>query len=311
MKIAFLYAGQGSQKVGMGKDIYQTFQEYRNVLDKVNPIYKELMHEGPEDELSKTKNTQPCMAAFAAGVTAILFAEGIVPDVLAGLSLGEYAALHAAGVFNAEDLVELLAFRGEAMEKASEGISCKMSAILGLERKEVEDTCKEIMDGESGYVVIANYNCPKQYVICGEKKAVEYAEKVAKEKGAKRCIALNVSGPFHTKFMKEAGEDLREKFKKMVFMKPNIPIVYNVTGDFIQTNESIQELLIRQVKSSVYFEDSINKLLSEGVDTIIEIGPGKILSGFVKKINRDITMYNIETVEDLKVVIEKMEETNR
>jgi [acyl-carrier-protein] S-malonyltransferase len=307
MKIAFLYAGQGSQKVGMGKDMYYEFPEYRKVIDGIVPLYKKLMEEGPEEKLSKTKYTQPCMAAFAAGVTAVLFSKGIVPDMAAGLSLGEYSALHAAHVFNAKELVDLLAFRGEVMGKAAKGISCKMTAVLGLEREKVQDVCKEAAQKGIGYVVIANYNCPGQYVLCGEEKAVEYAEGLAKNKGAKRCIPLNVSGPFHTKYMEPAGDALSERFKGLLFQKPSIPIVYNATGDFIKKDETIKGLLTKQVQSSVYFEDSIRKLLEEGVDTIIEIGPGKVLSGFVKKVSRKVAIFKIETAEELNTVINEME----
>ena len=308
MKIAFLYAGQGSQKVGMGVDIYREFPEYKKVIDEINPIYKNLMEKGPEEKLAETKYTQPCMAAFAAGVTKVLDTHGIKPDLATGLSLGEYSALHVSGVFTAQELVELLAFRGEEMQKAAEGIKCKMTAVLGIERHMVEEACIETNEKEIGYVVIANYNCPGQYVICGEELAVEYAEELLKKGGAKRCISLNVSGPFHTKFMKPAGESLRKKFEGINFGSPKIPIVYNATGNFQKENQTIKELLINQVQSSVYFEDCIRKLLMEGVDTMIEIGPGKALSGFVKKINREVTILKIETAEDLHGLIEKMEE---
>lgn len=306
MKIVFLYAGQGSQKVGMGKDIYDHFPQYRELIDAVDPEYKEMMHNGPLEKLSETKNTQPCMALFAAGVTAVLYAYGVKPFMVAGLSLGEYSALHAASVFDSRTLIELVAFRGSEMEKASRGIACKMTAVLGFDKNLLKSACKEAQ--AFGYVDIVNYNCPGQYVICGEEAAVENVEKLAKEQGAKRCIAINVSGPFHTKFMQPAGNALREKFKETVFLEPLVPVVFNATADFLDSNETIPELLEKQVQSSVYFEESINRLIEKGADTFIEIGPGRVLSGFVKKINQEVMTYSIETADDLVTLIANAEE---
>jgi len=306
MKIVFLYAGQGSQKVGMGIDIYEHFPKYREVIDSVKPEYKEIMHHGPLEKLSETKNTQPCMALFAAGVTAVLDEHGMKPFMVAGLSLGEYSALHAAGVFDRRTLIDLVAFRGSEMEKASKGIACKMTAVLGFDKNLLKSACNEAR--AFGYVDIVNYNCPGQYVICGEEAAVEKVEKLAKEQGAKRCITINVSGPFHTKFMQPAGNALREKFKETVFLEPLVPVVFNATADFLDSNETIPELLEKQVQSSVYFEDSINKLIEKGADTFIEIGPGRVLSGFVKKINREVMTYTIETADDLFTLIANAEE---
>ena len=308
MKVAFLYAGQGSQQVGMGKDLYETFETYRKVIDRVDlgRGYRDLMHDGPAEKLLETQYTQPCMAAFAAGVTAVLKENGIVPDIAAGLSLGEYSALHCAGVYDDATLVELVAFRGAEMEKAARGIDCKMTAVLNLDRHELERVCAEAK--QYGHVDVVNYNCPGQYVIGGDRYAVEQAEALAKEKGAKRCIPLNVSGPFHTVYMKPAAKALEEKFKIIPFKPLKIPVVFNTTADMIQPHETVPSLLVKQVHNSVYFEDSIHRLLQTGVKTIVEIGPGKALSSFVKKISKEVTIYNIETAEDLHQMINRSKE---
>ena len=217
MRLAFLFAGQGSQKVGMGKDFYESRPEFAEILDAVNLDFdlKELMFSGPEEQLSQTRYTQPCMAAFAAGVTAILKKEGITPDYVAGLSLGEYSALHAAGVFDAKTLVELVAFRGKAMEEAAKGIACKMSAVMGMESGTLQEVCEKACGQTGKYVTVSNFNCTGQYVICGEEEAVAAAETLAKEAGAKRSMPLKVNGPFHTKFMQPAGEALKKKFNEI------------------------------------------------------------------------------------------------
>lgn len=314
MKLAFLYAGQGSQKVGMGKDFYDEFESYRNFIDsvKLDYDYKTLMHEGPLEELSKTENTQGCMAAFAAGVTKLLEENGIKPEAATGLSLGEYGALYAAGVFHAEEYVKLTAFRGRVMMEAAKGIACAMSAILGLESSKVEEVCKTYVNSgdAKGYVTIANYNCPGQYVICGEEVAVADMENLLKEAGAKRCIRVNVSGPFHTKYMEMAGKRLLEYFAGMNMNKPLIPVAMNVTGEYLKADESVQELLNQQVQSSVKFENDLITLLNDGFDTFVEIGPGNTLSGFLKKtakpLDKEVTVYSIDTVEDFKKVINEL-----
>ncbi len=213
-------------------------------------------------------------------------------------------------MFDAKTLVELLAFRGREMEQAGEGISYRMEAVLGLGREEVETVCAKIREEDLGYVVIANYNCPMQYVICGEDQAVSLAEEQLLHRGAKRCVPLNVSGPFHTKFMKLAGEALKEYFGKISFQAARIPVIHNVTGNYKNEKESIQELLIEQVQGSVRFEDSIQRLLDQEFDTFVEIGPGKVLSGFVKKMNRMVSIYKIENAEDLENVVLKIKETD-
>jgi len=308
MRTVFLYAGQGSQKVGMGKDLYERFSTYRETIDEVEKTIqvKELMHEGPMEKLTLTENTQPCMAAFAAGVTAVLKENGIASDATCGLSLGEYGALHAAGVFDAKTYVDLVAFRGKAMAEAAEGKSCSMSAVLGMDKTIVEEACKECQD--AGYVTLVNYNCPGQYVICGDEEAVAKTEEWLKEHGAKRCIRLNVSGPFHTKYMAPAAEKLMQKMQETKFTAPQIPVVLNVTGDFYKEDADLKDMLQKQIQNGVHFEESIAKLLEEGATTFIEIGPGNTLSGFVKKtakaLGKEATCVTIDTADDLNNLLE-------
>lgn len=300
MKLGFLYAGQGSQHPGMGADLYRTFDAFRAVLDSAEVDFdlKKVSFEDPDGILNETRYTQPCMVAFAAGLTAVLRQEGIEPAVAAGLSLGEYSALHAAGVFDAATAVKLVAFRGRAMEEAAAGRESAMMAVLNLDRASLQACCDEASD--LGCVVIANYNCPGQLVIGGEKAAVEKAAALAKEKGARRCLPLKVSGPFHTPLMAPAGDALRNYFQGVDFAQPRIPVIFNCLGDVKDESVTIQDLLVRQVQSSVFMEDSIRKMAAMGVDGIVEIGPGKALAGFVKKTVPEMPVLSVETVEDVE-----------
>ncbi len=307
MKTAFLYAGQGSQRVGMGKDFYEEYPSYREFIDSLELSFdvKKLMHEGPLEELSKTEYTQAAMSAFAAGVTSLLRENGICPDAACGLSLGEYGALHAAGVFDAKSYVELTAFRGRVMMEAAKGCVCSMSAVLGLATELVEETCREYKG--DAFITVANYNCPGQVVICGDEAAVSEVEGMLKEKGAKRCVRLNVSGPFHTKYMQPAGEALRGYFANMTFGEPQMPVAMNVTGEFLKPEEDIKDLLIKQVQSSVRLEAELRLLIGEGYERFIEIGPGNTLAGFLKKtakaMEKEIEVLSIDSTADFKKLI--------
>ena len=306
MKLGFLYAGQGSQHPGMGADLYDAYPAFRAVLDSAEVDFdlKEVCFTDSQGLINQTRYTQPCMVAFAAGLTAVLREKGIVPAVAAGLSLGEYSALHAAGVFDAATAVKLVAFRGKAMEEAAAGRESAMMAVLNLDRTPLQEACDAASD--LGCVVIANYNCPGQLVIGGEKAAVEKAAALAKEKGARRCLPLKVSGPFHTPLMAPAGDALAEYFKTISFGEPQIPVIFNCLGDVKDDSITIPQLLVRQVQSSVFMEDSIRKMAAMGVDAIVEIGPGKALSGFVKNTVPEIPVTAVETAADVEALADTL-----
>ena len=299
MSLAFLYAGQGSQHPGMGADLYEAHPAFRAVLDAAGVDFdlKTTMFTDPDGVLNLTEYNQPCMVAFAAGMTALLAERGIVPDYAAGLSLGEYSALQCAGVFTAPQAISLAAFRGKAMAAAAAGRPCGMTAVLGLDREKLQEACRQAAG--AGVVEIANYNCPGQLVIGGEQAAVDQAAALAKELGAKRCLPLKVSGPFHTSLLAPAGDALREKFKETAFGAMRIPVLFNCLGREMGPEDTIPALLEKQVQTSVYMEDTIRRLAELGVDTIVEIGPGKALIGFVKKTAPAIKTYAVETCADL------------
>ena len=310
MKIGFVYAGQGAQRVGMGQDFYNESEVFRTSLDAAAESLKgdlgldikDLSFNGPLEKLSLTAYTQPAMVAFAVGVTKVLAAEGITPEYALGLSLGEYSALFAAGILSEEDVVKLVAKRGAFMTRAAEGLSVGMAAVLGVERGVIEDCCAKAA-GETGKVVSpANYNCPGQIVISGDKEGVDRTTELLKEAGAKRIVPLNVSGPFHTALMKPAGDLLAEEMKNVEFKEGNLEVVYNAIGRAKNNGESVPQLLEKQVQSPVYLEDSIRFMAQQGVDTFVEIGPGKVISGFVKKTLSDVKILSIDTYEDLKNV---------
>ena len=301
MSLAFLYAGQGTQHADMGADLYEAYPAFRAVLDgaQVDFDLKTTMFSDPEGVLNQTEYTQPCMVAFAAGMTALLYERGIRPAYAAGLSLGEYSALEAAGVFTASEAIALAAFRGRAMAKAAQGRPCGMTAVLGLGREALLAACTQAAGEGLGVVEIANYNCPGQLVIGGDQAAVDRAAALSKEAGAKRCLPLKVSGPFHTSLLSPAGDALREKFKEITFGEMRIPVLFNCLGREMGPGDTIPALLEKQVQSSVYMEDTIRRLAELGVDTIVEIGPGKALSGFVKKTAPAIKTYAVETCADV------------
>ena len=313
MATAFLYAGQGSQHAGMGRDMYEAYPTFAQVIDAADAAVdfdlKTLMFEGPDDQLNLTEYTQPCMVAFACGMTAVLVECGIAPDYVAGLSLGEYSALAAAGVFEPVEAVKLAAFRGAAMASAAAGRDTAMISILGLDRETVESVvAAAAADAAEGTTVeVSNYNCPGQIVIAGDRAPVEAAAVAAKEAGARRCIPLKVSGPFHTSLLKPAGDALRDRLSGLELGEMRVPVLFNTLGREMGEGDDIVSLLERQVQSSVRMEDTICRLNELGVDRIIEIGPGKVLSGLVRKTVKEIACTPVETVEDLQKLTETQE----
>ena len=309
MKLAILYAGQGSQHPGMGKDLYEAYPAFRAAFDAAELDFdlKRTCFEDPDGVLNQTEYTQPCMVAFAAGVTAVLRENGVQADYLAGLSLGEYSALEAAGVFTAKQAVELAAYRGKAMADAAKGIDCGMTAVLNLDRDALAKCCAEAAD--LGVVQICNYNCPGQLVIGGEKAAVDKAAELAKAAGARRCLPLKVSGPFHTTLMAPAGDALAKRFASEAFGAMQTPVLFNCLGREKSEGDSIPALLEKQVQSSVYMEDTLRRLGELGVTDILEVGPGKALSGFVKKtLGADVHCTAVETAEELEAFLKSWKE---
>lgn len=310
MKLAFLYAGQGSQHAGMGQDLYEAYPLFRQILDDapVDFDLKKLCFHGPEEQLSQTRYTQPCMVAFAVGITALLKERGIVPQAAAGLSLGEYSALQAAGVFTPREAIALAAFRGKAMEEAAQGMESAMYAVLNLDRNTLEEVCRKA--SEKGPVYLANCNCPGQIVIGGSREGAEEACRLALEAGARRCLPLKVSGPFHTPLMAPAGKALEEHFAGLSFGEMTFPVYFNCLGRPKTAEETIPQLLVRQVQTSVYMEDTIRHMADAGIDTIVEVGPGKALSGFVKKTAPQIRTIPVETAQQLEDAVTLLKKEN-
>ncbi|MGG7057166.1 ACP S-malonyltransferase [Clostridium tertium] len=310
MKIAFIFAGQGSQYIGMGEELYDNILICRETLDKARELLdfdiKELMFNGEKEELDITENTQPAILATSIMAMKALEEKGVRPDVVAGLSLGEYSALVAANALSFDETIPLIRKRGEFMQEAVPVGIGAMVAIIGLELNKIKLALNEA--SAIGIVEIANYNTQNQIVIGGEKDAVERARKLCLEAGARRAIPLKVSGPFHTSLLESASIKLKEELDKIEFNKPKVKIISNVTADFIENKEEIKEILCKQVKSSVRWSESINKMLDMGVDTFIELGPGRVLSGFVKEISREKSLkINIFNVEDLKSLNKTLE----
>ncbi len=308
MKIAFLFSGQGAQYVGMGKEIFSEYQEAKDIFDKANEALgfdlKELCFNGEAEELNKTENTQPAILTTSIAILKVLESKGITPSVVAGLSLGEYAAHVASGTIEFQDAVSLVKKRGRFMQEAVPQGLGSMAAIIGLSRELVVESCNEA--SKFGVCEVANYNCPGQIVIAGEVNAVEEGKKFALEKGAKRALSLVVSGPFHTSMLKPASDNLNVELNKIEFKDIKIPLITNVTGNYVNNKEDITELLTNQVMTSVRWEDSINTMINDGVDVFIEVGPGKVLSGFIKKIDRSAKVYNVEDLKSLEKTLEAL-----
>ena len=299
-KIAFIYPGQGAQAVGMGKDFYEKSPLSRTIFDQaseaVNLDLKKLCFE-ENDLLDKTEYTQVAMVTVCLAMTRAVESMGLHADMTAGLSLGEYCAIAVAGGMCDLDAIRTVRSRGIFMEHAAPEGSGAMSAVLGMDAAVIED----VLNGRES-VSIANYNCPGQIVISGYKESVEAAVEPLKEAGAKLVSILNVSGPFHSQMLKGAGEKLGVELENVEFNDPEIPYLNNVAAEIVTTKDSIKETLERQVYSPVRWEQCVNKMIEEGVDLFYEIGPGKTLAGFMKRIDRSKKVITINTVEDLEGV---------
>ncbi|MEH7110891.1 ACP S-malonyltransferase [Neobacillus niacini] len=312
-KIAFVFPGQGSQTVGMGKQLAEQYPEVMDYFNKadetISADLSRLIFEGPQEELTQTVNTQPALLTTSIAILEWFRKSAIKPDFVAGHSLGEYTALVAAGALSFEDGVFAVRKRGEFMECAVPNGEGAMAAILGLDRGPLSEVTAAI--SESGFPVsLANLNCPGQIVISGSRKGVELASEKAKASGAKRAIPLEVSGPFHSSLMKPAAGQLREVLNGLDMRDAEIPVIANVSAKPMTTADEIKENLIEQLYSPVLWEDSVMKMIDLGVDTFIEIGPGKVLSGLIKKINRSIKTYSISDEESAQSVIEALKEEN-
>lgn len=309
-KIACIFPGQGAQYPGMGKEIAENYKEAMDIFElaseRLGIDMKKLCFEGNEEELKKTENTQPSILTTSIALLEVLKLRGIEPHVTAGLSLGEYSALVASKAISFADAVELVKKRGKYMQEAVPAGEGTMAAIMGMERESVEECLK--MASGYGVVEAANYNCPGQIVIAGQTKAVEHACTIMKERGAKRAIVLPVSAPFHSSLLKPAGEKLAMDLENMDIKDNTMPVVSNVNAQVIMDKYEIKKCLIEQVSSSVLWEDSIRHMIDMGVDTFIEVGPGKTLSAFVKKIDKSLYVYNVEDMESLENTIVSIRE---
>ena len=303
-KIAFIFPGQGAQKAGMGKDFYENSKMAAEVIDRASELLgldmKALCFE-ENDLLDQTEYTQAALVTVCMAMEKVLRGRGLAPDVAAGFSLGDYCAIASAGGMSTENAITTVRKRGILMHNAVPGGQGAMAAVLGLDAGKIE----EVLADRSG-VMIANYNCPGQIVITGWKEDVEQAADALKEAGAKRVLPLNVSGPFHSSLLKQAGEELGKELEQVDFSDLRIPYVTNVTAEYVTDITKTKELLARQVASSVRWQQSMELLIADGVDTFVEIGPGRTLAGFLRKINREVKVYNVGTWEDVDKVVNEL-----
>lgn len=307
MKIGFLFPGQGAQCVGMGKDLYDEYEEYRNVYEKVKTLtgvdVADITFNSQEEILSQTKNTQICILTMSLAILELLNKENIKCFASCGLSLGEYAALINSGAISFEDGIKTVKTRGELMQNLCPEGTWSMAAILGLDEESVSSVCNEIT---SGFVAPANFNCPGQIVISGEKIAVDEAIEKLKALGAKRALELKTSGPFHTKMLENASKELKKKLENVQINSFESKVIKNIDGKEYLENDDVKDILSKHIINPVRFEQSLRTMIDMGVDTFVEIGPGKTLSGFVKKIDRNLNVFNINDIESYKNTLSKI-----
>lgn len=303
MKTAFLFSGQGAQKLGMAKDLYDEFDIVRETFDQASQVLgynlRELI-DNDETKLNETQYTQPAILTTSVAILRLLSEQGIKPDLVAGLSLGEYSALVASGALDFAEAVALVAKRGQYMTEAAPIGSGKMVAVMNTEAALIEEICEQA--AERGIVSPANYNTPAQIVIGGQAEAVDYAVELLKEAGVKRLIELKVSGPFHTAILKPASEKLAKELEQVNFNSFKLELISNTTAKVMKDSE-VKELLTRQVMEPVRFYESIETMKALGVQRFIEVGPGKVLSGFIKKIDKEASFTNVEDLTSFKALV--------
>ncbi|MBP9624272.1 MAG: ACP S-malonyltransferase [Veillonella sp.] len=310
MKTAFVFPGQGSQKVGMLQDLYNEYaivrQRFAEADEALGYSISKLCFEGPDTELVKTANTQPAILTASIACYEVLKEKGFTPDIVGGHSLGEYSALVAAGVLKFADAVYLVHKRGEFMQEAVPIGKGAMAAILALPREQVVEICQQVND-EVGSVQAVNFNCPGQIVIAGETAAVEKAAELMKAAGAKRAVMLPVSAPFHSRLMEPAADKLKVELDKVTLSDAQIPVVANVNGQILTDASAIKESLVKQAASPVLWEDCVATMVNFGAQAFVEVGPGKVLTGFTKKINKEMQLANVEDVASLAKTLEFLE----
>lgn len=316
MKIGFVFSGQGSQYIGMGKELYENISVCREVFDTGNKILdfniKELIFNGEKEDLDITENTQPAILITSIAAMKAIEEKGINAEVVAGLSLGEYSALVSSGALDYKEAIALVRKRGKFMQEAVPLGVGAMVAIIGLSLEKINEALEKSRD--LGIVEVANFNTSNQIVIGGEKEAVYKAKELCLEFGAKRAIELKVSGPFHTSLLEKASINLKSELDKIEIEKFDKKIISNVTGDFINSRDNVKDLLYKQVKSSVKWNETINKMIDYGIDTFIELGPGRVLSSFIKEISRErkvkVNIFNVEDLKSLNKTLEGIESLN-
>lgn len=302
MKICFLYGGQGSQQMGMGKDFYENFSTFQKFYDGIDIDFdlKEYSFNKSNEEISQTRYTQPLMIAFQIGITKLLAEKNIKPDITGGLSIGEYSCLYASNILTDKDAMKIAQKRGIAMTNSTD-IPCKMVAIIGYDENEIKNICSKVSSENKYPVEISNLNCPSQVVIAGEKNSVDKVIKILKENNVRKIIELNVSSAFHTSYMQKASIELKEIFKEIKFNSPTIPLGLNIDASIYteknHSEEKIKNIMVEQVKNTVYFEKELKNIIAQDVDVFLEIGFSSTIKGFLKKIDRNLNIYEVYSVD--------------